>query len=152
MRTKIFLLLLVAAVALPLTATQAEVPERPTFTKDVLPILQNRCQICHRQGGENVAGMVAPMSLLSYREVRPWAKAVAKAVETKNMPPWDATDATIGQFKNEPKFNSTKILRLITYYQTVFWNGSMIVLQMSDNLQFIPIPLVINQFFVKWQN
>ena len=43
----------------------AEVPERPTFSKDVLPILQQRCQDCHRVGGVNTAGMIAPMASLT---------------------------------------------------------------------------------------
>ncbi len=73
----------------------------PTFTKDVLPILQERCQDCHREGGDGIAGMVAPMALTSYTEVRPWAKAIARAVQSKAMPPWDATDVTLGQFSNE---------------------------------------------------
>ena len=78
-----------------------EVPERPTFTKDVLPILQERCQDCHRVGGVNTAGMIAPMALMDYQEVRPWAKAIAKVIEAKEMPPWGATDLTLGHFVNE---------------------------------------------------
>ena len=66
---------------------EGDVPSRPTFTKDVLPILQARCQQCHRSSGAEVAGMVAPMALTSYSEVRPWAKAIGKAVETGQMPP-----------------------------------------------------------------
>ncbi|MCH8858586.1 MAG: hypothetical protein IID54_03300, partial [Proteobacteria bacterium] len=58
-------------------------------------------QVCHRASGEGIAGMVAPMSLVDYREVRPWAKAVAKAVSSKKMPPWSATTETLGQFSNE---------------------------------------------------
>ncbi len=53
-----------------------------TFSKDVAPILQNRCQGCHRPGE------AAPMSLLTYSEARPWAKAIREAVLLKRMPPW----------------------------------------------------------------
>lgn len=74
---------------------------RITFTKDVLPILQENCQICHRHGGDSIAGMVAPMSFISYKEARPWAKAIAKAVQNGDMPPWDATAETAGVFINE---------------------------------------------------
>ena len=55
-----------AAVA----ATASDQSSRVTFTKDVLPILQKNCQSCHRPG------QVAPMSLISYNEARPWAKAI----------------------------------------------------------------------------
>jgi hypothetical protein len=53
-----------------------------TFNKDVLPILQKNCQRCHRPGE------IAPMSFLTYRDTRPWAKAMKEAVLTKKMPPW----------------------------------------------------------------
>lgn len=102
MRNALTLLAMVAILCtMPVAAELAGVPDKPTFEKDVLPILQERCQVCHREGGDDIAGMVAPMSLTNYREVRPWAKAIAKAVETENMPPWDATEATAGQFMNE---------------------------------------------------
>src|SRR5262245_26193974 len=64
-----------------------------TFNKDVLPILQNNCQSCHRPG------QVAPMSFLSYRDARPWAKAMKAAIVTKKMPPWFA-DPQFGHFAN----------------------------------------------------
>ena len=49
-----------------------------TFTKDVLPILQENCQACHQPAGANYGGMVAPMSLITFEEVRPWAKSILK--------------------------------------------------------------------------
>ena len=76
----------------------ADVPERPTFTKDVLPILQENCQECHRPKPINMSGMTAPFALTSYAEVRPWAKAIAKVVDAKTMPPWFATDEFDGVF------------------------------------------------------
>ena len=98
-QTAIFggLLVLVASAAW----SAADQTISPTFTKDVLPILQERCQDCHREGSAGIAGMFAPMALTSYAEVRPWAKAIARAVRSKAMPPWDATDVTLGQFSNE---------------------------------------------------
>jgi hypothetical protein len=57
---------------------------RRTFYKDVLPILENRCQECHRRGE------IAPMPLMTYEETRPWAKAIREAVLLKKMPPWFA--------------------------------------------------------------
>ncbi len=80
-----------------------------TFTKDVLPILQENCQNCHRPSGQNMSGMVAPMSLMDYREVRPWAKSIAKAVESKQMPPWHASENQNGHFLNERTLTSEEI-------------------------------------------
>src|SRR5439155_8475839 len=56
----------------------------PTFAKDVAPIIFNRCASCHR------AGEVAPMTLLSYEDVRPWAKVIRNKVASREMPPWGA--------------------------------------------------------------
>ena len=82
-----------AAVAILVAASAtgwAEVPQRVTFTKDVLPILQENCQNCHRPSGANLSGMIAPMSFMNYDETRPWAKAIAKTVNELSMPPWGA--------------------------------------------------------------
>ena len=76
-----------AALAAPKT-------EPPTFHKDILPVLQKRCQDCHRPGE------IAPMALLTYREVRPWAKAIQEAVVSRKMPPWPA-DRHFGKFTND---------------------------------------------------
>lgn len=66
-----------------------------SFNKDVLPILQRECQVCHRPGE------AAPMSFLTYESARPWAKAIKQAVLTKKMPPWFA-DPRYGDFRNRP--------------------------------------------------
>jgi hypothetical protein len=76
--------LLVAVVGTLLGASVASAGEAPTFYKDVLPILQTSCQNCHRPGE------VAPMSLLTYEQARPWAAAIKKATQSKAMPPWFA--------------------------------------------------------------
>ena len=83
--------------------------ERVTFTKDILPILQENCQNCHRQGGQNVAGMIAPMSLTTYREVRPWSKALLKVVSDGQMPPWHVSEDQHGIFKNERTLTKEEI-------------------------------------------
>jgi hypothetical protein len=83
--------------------------ERVTFTKDILPILQENCQDCHRPSGKNMSGMVAPMSFMSYAEVRPWAKAIAKVVDAKQMPPWHASEAQHGIFQNERTLTEEEI-------------------------------------------
>src|SRR5437867_965753 len=56
--------------------------QQVTFTKDVAPVLQEKCQVCHRPG------TFAPMSLLTYEEARPWAKAIREKVLAREMPPW----------------------------------------------------------------
>jgi len=96
----------------------AQENQRPTFTKDVLPILQESCVTCHRPGGDNIAGMVAPMSLMTYKEVRPWAKAIAKAVKSKRMPPWFATEATSGVFHNERTLTQEQIDTVVRWTET----------------------------------
>ena len=65
-----------------------------TFSRDVLPILQRNCQSCHRPG------QIGPMSLLTYRDARPWARAVKTAVVARAMPPWLA-DRQYGHFNND---------------------------------------------------
>jgi hypothetical protein len=66
----------------------------PTYHKDVEPILQHNCQGCHRPGE------IGPMSFLTYKDVRPWAKAIKAAVLQKKMPPWQA-DPHYGKFRND---------------------------------------------------
>ena len=75
-----------------------------TFAKDIAPILQAKCQNCHR------AGQMAPMSLVSYEEVRPWAKAIKQRVLTRQMPPWHV-DPTIGiqKFANDLSLSDMQI-------------------------------------------
>jgi len=77
-----------------LVATIAFAASPPTFNRDVLPILQKHCQVCHRPGE------IAPMPLLSYQDARPWAKAIKAQVATRKMPPWFA-DPAYGHFENE---------------------------------------------------
>jgi len=95
-----------------------------TFTKDVLPILQENCQDCHRTGGANLGGMVAPMAFVTYQEVRPWAKAIAKEVQARNMPPWDASPEFQGVFKNERSLTEDEIATLVAWAATGAANGN----------------------------
>src|SRR5436190_1422349 len=74
-----------------------------TFYKDVLPILQKNCQSCHRPG------QIGPMSLMSHKEARPWAKAIKAAVLSKKMPPWFA-DPQYGHFNNDRSLKPVEIL------------------------------------------
>ncbi len=66
----------------------------PTFSRDVAPIFYGKCISCHRPGE------VAPMSLITFREARPWARAIHEKVTTREMPPWHA-DRRYGVFRND---------------------------------------------------
>src|ERR1700760_1066092 len=79
-----------------------------TFNKDVLPILQKNCQTCHRPGE------VAPMSLLTYSDARPWAKAIKNAVVARKMPPWFA-DPKYGHFANDRTMSDKDIQTLVAW-------------------------------------
>jgi len=82
--------------------------EKATFNKDVLPILQRNCQVCHRPGE------AAPMSFVTYESTRPWAKAIKQAVTTRQMPPWFA-DPIYGTFRNAPKMTAADIKVLVAW-------------------------------------
>ena len=76
----------------------AAVRDVPTFSKDVAPIIYKNCATCHR------AGDMAPMSLLTYKDARPWAKSIAEEVEAGHMPPWHA-EAPRGTFLGERRLS-----------------------------------------------
>jgi hypothetical protein len=73
-----------------------------TFSRDVAPIFYKNCAECHR------AGEAAPMSLLSYKEARPWAKSIQQKVVSKQMPPWHA-DPHYGEFSNDRRLSQAQI-------------------------------------------
>jgi hypothetical protein len=73
-----------------------------TFNKDVAPILFKNCAECHRPGE------AAPMSLLSYKDARPWARSVREKVLSREMPPWHA-DPHVGQFSNDARLTQAEI-------------------------------------------
>ncbi len=116
--TKRILMQGAAVVAMGVSAgTWAGAPERPTFTKDVLPILQENCQTCHRPSGLNMSGMIAPMSLMTYEEVRPWAKSISGIVDTRKMPPWHAGEKFYGKFRNERVLTQDEIQTVRAWVQ-----------------------------------
>jgi hypothetical protein len=80
----------------------------PTFYRDVLPILQQRCQICHRAEG------IGPMRFETYEQTRPYAAAIAAAAQNKSMPPWFA-DPHIGHFSNDPSLSAGQIATLAAW-------------------------------------
>ncbi|MBV8842560.1 MAG: hypothetical protein JO307_07095 [Bryobacterales bacterium] len=85
-------------------------PEQVTFTKDVAPILQEKCQTCHRPD------TFAPMSLLTYEEARPWAKAIKAKVIAREMPPW-YIDKNVGvrHFKNDVSLTDSELATIVKW-------------------------------------
>jgi hypothetical protein len=97
--------------------TSGTISVGPTFNKDVLPILQKQCQECHRHGA------IAPMSFVTYKETRPYAKAIEKAVVARTMPPWFA-DPAVGHFKNERRLSQWEIDTLVKWASSGALEGS----------------------------
>jgi hypothetical protein len=84
------------------TAKAVALQTSPTFSKDVLPIMQRSCQSCHRPGTP------APMSFMSYAEVRPWARSIKTKVTSREMPPWHI-DRSIGEYSNDPSLSDAEV-------------------------------------------
>jgi hypothetical protein len=80
----------------------------PTFSKDVLPILQRSCQRCHRPGTS------APMSLISYQDVRPWVRSMRTKVSKREMPPWHI-DRSIGEYLEDPSLSDQEIVTIVNW-------------------------------------
>ena len=88
--------------------------ESATYYKDVLPIMQENCQSCHRPAGMNISGLTAPMAFTSYQDTRPWARAIASKVKEREMPPWFASGPT-GVFTNERGLTEAEIDTLLEW-------------------------------------
>ena len=82
----------------------------PTFTKDVAPIFQAKCEACHR------AGSIAPMSLVTFQESRPWARSIRERVITRQMPPWHI-DQTVGisSFMNDRSLTEEEVDTIVAW-------------------------------------
>lgn len=88
--------------------------ESPTFA-DVQPILRANCVECHQPAGSDLMGMVAPMPLRTFEETRPWAKAIARAVQSGTMPPWHAAPEFHGVFENERTLTESEIETIVRW-------------------------------------
>jgi len=97
-----------ALLALPGAALSAEPAKNVTFSKDVAPILQAKCQSCHEPGS------IAPMSLMTYQEARPWARSIRERVSKRQMPPWHI-DRSVGvqQFKNDMSLTDAQVETIV---------------------------------------
>ena len=104
-------LILSAFATLAGASFSAELTSRPlTFTQDIAPILQEKCQDCHRKGSS------APMSLVTYDETRPWAKSIKQRVLSRSMPPWHL-DKTVGiqKFQNDISLSDGQIATIVRW-------------------------------------
>ena len=97
-------LAVLSTLAIAGAAQAADTPQQVTFSKDVAPIFQARCQNCHH------AGAGAPMPLITYEDVRPWARSIKTRVQNREMPPWHL-DKTVGirKYKNDISLNDKEI-------------------------------------------
>jgi hypothetical protein len=112
-------LALIAFSVLPRLAMAADSPA-PTFTKDVAPIFQAKCESCHRPDN------MAPMSLQTYEQARPWAKSIAQRVGAHQMPPWHI-DKTVGiqKFKNDRSLNDDQVDTIVRWVNAGAPKGDM---------------------------
>jgi hypothetical protein len=114
--TRTLLLVCVTIVWLGITSTvtkgapqqTASAPAAPTFSADVAPIMYAKCVTCHRPGE------VAPMSLITYKDVRPWASSIREKVTSRVMPPWHA-DRQYGAFRNEQSLTQSEIDTIVKW-------------------------------------
>ena len=108
------------SVFLAAVATTVAAQGQVTFTKDVAPILQQHCQVCHRPD------TFAPMSLLTYEEARPWAKSIKQKVVAREMPPW-YIDKNVGvhNFKNDVSLTDQEIATLVKWADGGAAKGNM---------------------------
>ncbi|MBZ5601173.1 MAG: heme-binding domain-containing protein [Acidobacteriia bacterium] len=117
-----------------------DVPQDVTFSKDIAPILQRSCQNCHQPNS------VAPMSLISYKEVRPWARAIKERTALRDrrgaMPPW-YVEKNIGiqHYKNDPSLSDLEIAKIAKWADSGAKEGD------TKDLP-PPVPLVDG---TKWQ-
>ena len=100
---------LVGLLALP-AIVSAQSPAVPTFTKDVAPIFQKKCESCHRPDS------IAPMSLQTYQEARPWARSIRDRVASRNMPPWHIDPAVgIQHYKGDRSLTQKELDTIVAW-------------------------------------
>ena len=102
MKSKLFASLTLCLAIVGLSAFSAKTKTEMTFTKHIAPIFFKSCAECHRPGE------AAPFSVLSYKDVRPWAKSIKEKVLSREMPPWHA-DPHVGQWANDSRLTQAEI-------------------------------------------
>jgi hypothetical protein len=101
-------LIAMCAVGFSANADSSETSKTVTFSKDVAPILYKNCVQCHRPGE------VAPMSLITYKESRPWARSIKEKVIAREMPPWHA-DPHYGEFLNDRRLAEKDVQTIVAW-------------------------------------
>jgi hypothetical protein len=103
-------LALAASLAVAGAAAAADTAKPVTFSKDIAPIFQAKCQECHQPNS------IAPMSLITYQDARPWARSIKERVATRQMPPWHI-DKTVGvqKFKNDMSLSDEQIDKVVAW-------------------------------------
>jgi hypothetical protein len=101
------LLIALAVLILALRSSGAAGRE-VTYSRDVAPIFYKRCADCHRPGD------IAPFSVLTYKDVRPWARSIREKVLTREMPPWHA-DPRYGEFRNDARLSQKEIDTIVAW-------------------------------------
>jgi len=99
-----------AALAFSVPVLAADSAKPVTFAKDVAPILQAKCQECHQPNS------IAPMSLITFEDVRPWSRSIKDRVATRQMPPWHL-DRGVGvqKFKNDMSLTDQQIETIVSW-------------------------------------
>src|SRR5216684_9278251 len=110
---RIILVLLVPTLATLIVVTRAansgtSGQDGVTFSKDVAPIFYQHCVECHRPND------IAPFSVLTYREVLPWAESIREKISAREMPPWHA-DSHYGEFLNDRRLSQEDIGTIVTW-------------------------------------
>src|SRR5262245_21972897 len=100
-----------AALPRPASAQTSAAGDKPlTFTKDVAPIFQEACEVCHRPGN------IGPMSLVTYEEVRPWVRSIKARVASREMPPWHLDKGVgIQKFINDRSLSDQQIDTIVRW-------------------------------------
>jgi len=104
-------------LAMPVLLSAGQMERQVTFSKNVAPILYSHCVVCHRPND------IAPMSLLTYHDVRPWAVAIREAVIRRAMPPWHA-DPHTGEYINDPRLSDQDIATIDAWVKSGAKEGS----------------------------
>jgi hypothetical protein len=107
-RSRAVVVLLAAVALLPDVRAPRAAGATPTFYKDVVPILQQHCQSCHR------VGEIAPMPLVTYDDTQPLARLIADDARARKMPPWFA-DPRVGHFSNDPSLSPEEVSTLAAW-------------------------------------
>lgn len=106
---------LLSAALLP--AGESVSPRPVTFNRDIAPVFYRNCVVCHHPND------IAPMSLVTYKDARPWAAAIREAVAKRQMPPWHA-DPSVGEFRNDARLSASDIALIETWVKTGAQEGN----------------------------